>query len=693
MKKLLLLSLVLAIGFGAFAQKAHLKPGILSKKGNITQPVSVDPDSPLKSVPVVQSKPASNKGDNPTITTVLTLGTAVNPYTYAANVGGDQKTMVWADDSLKAIVNVHRLGPGTTPPGLAGYLGVDLGVNMGKTAGDWTNQRQIYASTWLGGTYYVDAGRYPQGGIYNPPGNTNLANAYVAYFAPNLSNYWTTSGTSSWGGYSYGVDNLVDQADSTKHLQWYAPPPYNYIPDGFTIAHGGISFSTDFDQDWSSGALNYQNNIILNRGVWNSTTHDFEYTQSTIPCPVANGLARPRTERVAASPDGQTIWIACIGNDGNIASVADSAQYYPIFYKSTDAGLTWSSAIDVQLDGPNGLPGITDYMLSDYRITQLFSPPYPARTEIPYATAWDCDLAVDQWGNPHMGVIICVPGNLAFSVLLPASAGGIDSTRYVYDIYSNDGGIHWFAQKMGATVEFEGTWGTTANPVNEYNRTNVATNETGNKMFFTWNDTPNPVNAGNLQPDVFARGFDLLTNMITSVAGADNPNNVTFFSDISMEAYWECTSHYTFTDNTSSPTKYIIPIVTCLPDDIQDMTKPITFKYIADFSYKDADFTIPSVNPGFVGIDESRKNLASVSSNFPNPFKGTTSVTVNLTNGGNLSLEVSNLLGQKLMTLDKGNVNAGQYQFTIDGSKLTSGVYFYTVKVNDQSFTNKMIVE
>ncbi len=82
-----------------------------------------------------------------------------------------------------------------------------------------------------------------------------------------------------------------------------------------------------------------------------------------------------------------------------------------------------------------------------------------------------------------------------------------------------------------------------------------------------------------------------------------------------------------------------------------------------------------------------------VGQNFPNPVKVTTSFTVNLEKQANVIVEVSNVMGQKVMSMDKGVVNSGAQKFTIDCSQLTSGVYFYTVKMNGESFTHKMIIE
>jgi hypothetical protein len=87
----------------------------------------------------------------------------------------------------------------------------------------------------------------------------------------------------------------------------------------------------------------------------------------------------------------------------------------------------------------------------------------------------------------------------------------------------------------------------------------------------------------------------------------------------------------------------------------------------------------------------SRKN--TVGQNYPNPVKGVTYFDVNLEKAAPVIVEVSNLMGQKIMSMDKGLVNAGSQVFSIDGSQLTTGVYFYTVKVNGESYTHKMIVE
>ncbi len=98
--------------------------------------------------------------------------------------------------------------------------------------------------------------------------------------------------------------------------------------------------------------------------------------------------------------------------------------------------------------------------------------------------------------------------------------------------------------------------------------------------------------------------------------------------------------------------------------------------------------------PVNVGVnDKHEKPTFSVAQNFPNPVNDLTKVNVYMQNGGDLSLKITNLTGQTLMSMEKTNVLAGTNEFVIDASQLSSGVYFYTVKQGDQSITKKMIVQ
>ncbi|MBI9060276.1 MAG: T9SS type A sorting domain-containing protein [Labilibaculum sp.] len=79
-------------------------------------------------------------------------------------------------------------------------------------------------------------------------------------------------------------------------------------------------------------------------------------------------------------------------------------------------------------------------------------------------------------------------------------------------------------------------------------------------------------------------------------------------------------------------------------------------------------------------------------SNFPNPFNPTTKISYQLPESGNVSLKVYNSLGKEVAELVNGMKTQGRYTATFDASNLSSGIYFYTIQVNDFVQTNKMLL-
>jgi hypothetical protein len=667
MKNILIFSLSCLIGFSAVAQRPQVNKNIYTRNCRMEQAVTREPVEKVSVSPVVSRHRGLKSGDNSNIITVLDLGTSANVLGYS----GGTRTMLWADDDLNVVANFHRMGPGATPPSLSGYLGMDLGLNMGLTQSDWTSQIQVHSATMAASPYYYDASRYPSAAIYNPAGNTSLANAYLAYFAPNFANL----AVSGFGGYSFGTANLADHADTTKHLRWYNAHPYTYIPDGFTISKTGIAHIVDRDMNVESGTPVYQDSIIYGRGVWNTVTKDFDYTFKTLAFPCV-GDAAASDCKIAVSPDGNIVWISVLTNYPGATPLNDSS-YYPVLRRSFDGGLNWSPPIVVQLDGPNGIDAIKQ-RYSDYFIQNFFAPPYPTRDQIPYTTAFDHSLSVDQWGFVHIGVAIgYAPGGYSITT-------GVDSLINVIDItFCNANNIR--GVPMGYLKTFRGTWATYTSD----NRVYVSRNKTGDKMFFTWNDTRIDGEINNQSPEVYARGYDLISNKLTSVNGTDQPTNVTLLSDISKEAYWQCTSPIVFTDNN----KFTLPICTQW---FADPTLDATFKYIPDFSYVQGDFSIWlsswPYDPCPVGIENTEIEPESLLI-YPNPVVDMAKVSLNLNQPANVLVEITNLIGQRVLSLKKGSMDSGLQQFTVDVRHLSAGVYFITVIVNGEKFTRKMIVE
>ena len=87
----------------------------------------------------------------------------------------------------------------------------------------------------------------------------------------------------------------------------------------------------------------------------------------------------------------------------------------------------------------------------------------------------------------------------------------------------------------------------------------------------------------------------------------------------------------------------------------------------------------------------------ALSQNYPNPFNPTTQISFSLPTPGNVSLEVYNVLGQKVTTLVDGNMGAGNHVVEWDGKNsagvgVSSGVYFYRIATDNFVDTKKMMM-
>lgn len=92
------------------------------------------------------------------------------------------------------------------------------------------------------------------------------------------------------------------------------------------------------------------------------------------------------------------------------------------------------------------------------------------------------------------------------------------------------------------------------------------------------------------------------------------------------------------------------------------------------------------------GINEVAENTASVSL-YPNPVANNAQLTYTLANAGNVVINVTDIMGRNVITMDKGNQAAGiDYKANIDVKNLANGTYFCTVNVNGVKTTSKFVV-
>src|SRR3990170_887901 len=87
----------------------------------------------------------------------------------------------------------------------------------------------------------------------------------------------------------------------------------------------------------------------------------------------------------------------------------------------------------------------------------------------------------------------------------------------------------------------------------------------------------------------------------------------------------------------------------------------------------------------------------ALSQNFPNPFNASTRIDYTLASGSSVTLEVFNLLGQKVTTLVSEYQSPGKKSVAWNGenqagSQVPSGVYFYRLRTLQNNFTKKMVL-
>jgi photosystem II stability/assembly factor-like uncharacterized protein len=82
----------------------------------------------------------------------------------------------------------------------------------------------------------------------------------------------------------------------------------------------------------------------------------------------------------------------------------------------------------------------------------------------------------------------------------------------------------------------------------------------------------------------------------------------------------------------------------------------------------------------------------SLSQNYPNPFNPTTNIKFQIPKSGLVKLALYNTLGKEVETLVNHQLSPGTYEVDFDGSRLSSGVYYYKLETGDFTDTKKMVL-
>jgi hypothetical protein len=98
---------------------------------------------------------------------------------------------------------------------------------------------------------------------------------------------------------------------------------------------------------------------------------------------------------------------------------------------------------------------------------------------------------------------------------------------------------------------------------------------------------------------------------------------------------------------------------------------------------------------GTTDIELSGNNIPSdylLKQNYPNPFNPSTAIDFSIPDPGFATLQVYNMLGEKVATLFNKFLSAGSYSALWDFSNLPSNTYIYRLTINNFSSSKKMIL-
>ncbi len=111
----------------------------------------------------------------------------------------------------------------------------------------------------------------------------------------------------------------------------------------------------------------------------------------------------------------------------------------------------------------------------------------------------------------------------------------------------------------------------------------------------------------------------------------------------------------------------------------------------------DLDGTIHYTEPIHVsvatGVTEHKPAEFALSQNYPNPFNPSTEIRFSVEKTGQTTLDVYNMLGQKVATLFDGVAEAGHNNVVrVNADQLASGMYFYRLQNGMQMAMKKMVL-
>jgi len=686
MKKHLLFTTALLAAIGAFSQNSRLtKPNgfINAAPRNVDKEINVANASVITGpVKTIKHKLNGNKV------------AASNIFTGSMNVFGylvSQSTPLQYNKGVSAVSFVARKSNTYT---------ASSNSNSGTIVGLWsTNLGTSWDETciWANGT---DLARYPNGGIYNPLGNTNVNNAYFVGSGPIIQTAWAGNWYASKQITTPG--NTTPGSDQQSHLD--ASPTikkHAFSRYAFTTIDGGLARSMAIVVNDAAattnagfglrGAAMVKGMFIAGAFVWS--------VDSFVPCLTQNsgGWANLHSVPIQAWDDAGVVgYVILIGSRCSTTPPMSGMQ--PIVYKTTNGGASWSLLPANDFANPVMFRGVYERLYPVNTNTNLIVANFQGSEGF--------GAAVDINGQLHLASMVYGhysnhPDSLGYRYTYGAEAYSYAETGpfeypVIYDFHTkSSGGWGYFMVDSMGTEGPSGTSGQPGYATNPWTdgasakmdldaRIQVSRTADGGKIFYSWTESDSGLvgSKWNIFPDIKMKGYEVATNNSTPRMNVTSGD-----LNVDQSAFY----HYMCNKAVGASTTCVTMPYTSTKNLGLNGGVPVDTYYLNSSPICPSSFSISPMTTTL--ITESISSLVNFTVlSFPNPADHATTIVVGLQNDSNFEVTLYNSIGQIVDTY-KVSGQIGSNEINIDLSNFKSGIYFYTVKVGSSAVTKKLVVE
>lgn len=634
------------------------------------------------------------------------LGGSVNPFTSI----GDNRNYVSVVPELNLLGLFRRGGAGDGGNTPGNKLFYDLNTK-GGAEGQWQVSRgRLFNNEVYPVTATNNFGpRYPQGLLFNPPGNTDTNNVRAMIFTRVLD-----GSNDTWGGYGKGNQRLQAGSATTQSL-WSSGDVSHFRLGSVVSTSQGAIFTIEPEETVSGSTVTFTEKVMIYRYKYNSTTQTFDSTTTFLP--LANAQGDSATEvggaEIAFGPDGLHGYAVVAAYQKDLTP---NFGMYPFVSKTTDGGETWSDWTVINLNvRPTEFGNInpckdnfrdslfvgnfvrfTDTSIVRSTSDQPFSHP------VDY-TMLTFDLSVDRNNTAHILTTVYVAGfgdtlEITGPTFFRPQNGG-----WLVDIMmkqNEDVGRPLFIKEMAGV---QGCWGdcSTDENIKELNRPMISRSADGEYLSFVWLDTdqeahPQLTDDNNSNPDLFIRNLKI--NQDGTIALTQTDENLSAGTD--FDGRFICSS--------------VSPI---LLDKTTAFEVPTTHLALGDFTGTSADWPCTHVYTSGIEVSKSAGNYPTVIEEpcaivistkdqlagtekakasltvYPNPVVGS-EFSLNLSNleAGKFTLELFNSQGQLISTRQYDSAG-GNVNVPVKVKSTSSGMHQLRIRTRHSTLSQKIQVQ